>query len=164
MVKSPSSEWYSPDTRIILLTPPPVNTHQWVPAMVEFTGLPAEACLQNRTPARVKTYAEAVVQVGKEAGVPTVNLFDVLWNAAGGVEKDLDKYMSDGLHLSTEGYKVRVLVSTLCRMVSEELFHSLCTLLSCIASPRTILSFITTNLRWDTRSELLLFSLGENMG
>ncbi|KAI0702340.1 SGNH hydrolase-type esterase domain-containing protein [Cytidiella melzeri] len=103
MVKSPSSEWYSPETRIILLTPPPVNTYQWA-QFLRTCDEPRET--SDRTVERTKTYADAAIEVGKKEGVPALNLFGLFWDAAGGEEKNLDKFLSDGLHLTAEGYKL----------------------------------------------------------
>ena len=102
LVKDPSSEWYSPDTRIIVFTPPPVNSVKWGEHMKTAYGLDGP----DRNSERTKTYAEAAKEVAKKQGVPVVDVFSLLWNVAGEQEKGLEKYLSDGLHLSTEGYKV----------------------------------------------------------
>ncbi|KZT29891.1 GDSL Lipase/Acylhydrolase [Neolentinus lepideus HHB14362 ss-1] len=99
-VKSPSSPYYCSSTRVILITPPPVNTLQ------------RGSLLAARDPPRVldrdfdvtQQYAEAVKEVGKKEGVPVVDIWTSIWEAAGKVEKDLSKYLNDGLHLNADGY------------------------------------------------------------
>ncbi len=103
LVKSPSSEWYSPETRIILLTPPPVNTTLWL-AFLKEIEVPTDH--SDRTVERTRTYAEAAIAVGKKEGVPVVDVFSLLWSAAGENEEGLKEFLSDGLHLKPEGYQV----------------------------------------------------------
>lgn len=108
MVRSKSSAYYSPSTSIILILPPPVNTYQ------------RNADLASRAPPRkpdrkfeiTKLYAEAVLEVGAEEGVPTVDAYSRLWEAAGQDEKALSSYLLDGLHLNEAGYQVRYFLFT----------------------------------------------------
>ena len=94
-LKSPGSEYYSPRTRIILITPPPINTYQ------------RSADLQSRNPPIpldrdfevTRQYAEAVKDVGKKEGVPVVDVWTKLYDAVGRDERKLEKFMDDGLHL-----------------------------------------------------------------
>lgn len=91
LVRSPSSLHYSPQTRIILITPPPVT---------EFV---------ERVPELTKAYAEAVVALGAELGVPVVNAWAAFMRK--GEEEGtggLDRLLSDGLHLTSDGYRVRL--------------------------------------------------------
>ena len=102
MVKSPKSSYYSPTTRIILITPPPVNTFQ------------RRAELESRVPPLTldrdfevtKAYAESVRVVARSEGVALVDIWSALWEAAGKDEKSLSKFLVDGLHLNEEGYRV----------------------------------------------------------
>jgi isoamyl acetate esterase len=102
MLHAPESEWYSPETRIILITPPPVNTHR------------RKADLESREPPQAldrlfdttKEYAEVVKRVAQEKGVGVVDAWTALWEGAGKDEHALKKYLSDGLHLSEDGYEV----------------------------------------------------------
>jgi len=91
MVKSPASAYYSPDTRIILITPPPVNTYQWT---------------KNRVFSEAKSYAEAVKEVGVEVGVPVADVWTEIWDAAGHDERACERFLCDGLHLNAAGYKI----------------------------------------------------------
>lgn len=103
MVRSPASEYYSPKTRILLISPPPVNTHQ------------RGAELASRDPPRkcdrdfelTKLYAEAVVKTAREEGVTVTDVWSVVWEAAGKDEQALSAYLLDGLHLNAKGYEVR---------------------------------------------------------
>ncbi|KDR81821.1 hypothetical protein GALMADRAFT_240048 [Galerina marginata CBS 339.88] len=102
LIKSPTSQYYSPSTRIILISPPPVNT------------LVRRADLEARNPPLkldrefevTRAYAEAAQKVAKEEGVGYVDVWTALWEAAGKEEKGLEKVLSDGLHLNAEGYRV----------------------------------------------------------
>ncbi|KAI0792891.1 SGNH hydrolase-type esterase domain-containing protein [Abortiporus biennis] len=101
-VKNPSSPHYSPLTRIILFTPPPVNTHQ------------RSADLATRTPPRAldrqfdvtRQYAEAVKIVGEKEKVPVLDVWTDVWEAAGKVEEQLSEFLYDGLHLNEKGYLI----------------------------------------------------------
>lgn len=99
LIKSPSSEYYSPDTAIILFTPPPLNAEQLKDLFGEHI---------DRFNSTTVLYAEAVKEVGKTKGVPVVDIYKVLWDIAGGDETKLRPYLWDGLHLNAEGYAVRV--------------------------------------------------------
>ncbi|KAJ7582837.1 hypothetical protein C8J56DRAFT_894617 [Mycena floridula] len=102
LIKSPSSPYHSPLTKILLITPPPVNTLQ------------RGADLQSRTPPMAldrlfditKAYAEAVKQVADAEKVAVVDIWTILWEAAGKKEEDLSQYLNDGLHLNKEGYQI----------------------------------------------------------
>lgn len=101
LIKSAESDYYSPDTRIVLITPPPVNTHQ------------RRADLEARTPPLkldrlfdvTREYAEAVKHVGRETGVPVVDIWSAIWAAAGEDETALSIFLPDGLHLNASGYQ-----------------------------------------------------------
>lgn len=102
MVRSSNSAWYSPDTAIILITPPPVNTHQ------------RSADLRARDPPKeldrlfdtTKSYADAVLTLGAELSVPVVDIWKGLWDAVGHDEAALSTYLRDGLHLNAAGYSI----------------------------------------------------------
>jgi isoamyl acetate esterase len=95
MVKNPESDYYSPETRIVLIAPPPVNSHQGV---------------ENRDLMVTKLYAEAVVEIGKEEGIPVIDAWTVFWDASGHEEKALATFLTDGLHPSGAGYEVIIVV------------------------------------------------------
>jgi len=93
MIRSPTSPYYSPRTRIILLTPPPVNPSQFPQDL-------------NRTPEHTKMYADGIKTVGEELDLPVVDVWSLFWIKAGEKEEGLTSLLSDGLHLTKEGYKI----------------------------------------------------------
>jgi len=113
-ITSPDSQHYSPITRIILITPPPVNTHQW------------EIYLHSRDPPTVldrhfettRKYAEAVMDVGAHENLPVIDAWNLLYNAAGKNEADLDQYLEDGLHLTAAAYDI--MYEALMNTIGEE--------------------------------------------
>ena len=95
MVTSPTSPYYSPHTRIILITPPPVNPNQQ-----------PEAPWATRNNVSTKAYARQMLRVGEETGVEVVDAWELFWAKADGKEEWLTPYLSDGLHLTAAGYEV----------------------------------------------------------
>ena len=102
MVSSHSSEWYSPETKVILFTPPPVNTKA---RLEELEHRDPPKPLDRAFDSTVQ-YAEAVREVGRKEKVPVLDVFTLLWEASGKVEEKLDEFLCDGLHLSEAGYDV----------------------------------------------------------
>ncbi|BGP37731.1 isoamyl acetate-hydrolyzing esterase [Rhodotorula kratochvilovae] len=103
MIRLPSSPWYAPKTQLLLLTPPPVDD-----------GV-RNSELASRTPARVpdrdaertRLFAEAVKEVGREGKIPVVDVWGRIMQFARDNEGGrLEKYLSDGLHLTAEGYRI----------------------------------------------------------
>ncbi|KAI0340202.1 SGNH hydrolase [Trametopsis cervina] len=100
IVASPSSEYYCPETKIILLTPPPVNTHQRAADLASRgSGQPLDRDFHNTA-----LYAEAVRDVAKKEDIPLVDVYTRLWEACGKEEKNLERYLIDGLHVNEEAY------------------------------------------------------------
>lgn len=101
LVRSPSSPHYSPSTKLLLITPPPVD------AEVRGRDLLARdpPRVPDRDAERTRLFAEAVKEVGKEAEIPAVDAWTRIDEAA---KRDggLGKYLNDGLHLTAEGYKL----------------------------------------------------------
>ena len=102
MVKSPTSPRYSPETRIILISPPPVNTFMRR-AILEARDPPIAL---DRGFEVTQAYATAVGNVAKEEGVAFADMWTPLWEAAGKDEHSLSKFLGDGLHLTKQGYQV----------------------------------------------------------
>ncbi|KAL5490526.1 IAH1 [Sanghuangporus weigelae] len=102
MVRDPSSEWFSSETKLFLITPPPFNVRQWV-AGANSAGVPHERDRDFKVTAE---YAQKVREVGAHEKIPVVDVWQALWNIAGQTEHSLTKYLSDGLHLTAEGYSV----------------------------------------------------------
>ncbi|KAF8260440.1 SGNH hydrolase-type esterase domain-containing protein [Lactarius quietus] len=79
-ILEPESPCYSPETRVLLITPPPIH----IPSM--------RADLQpTRTFDTTESYAEEVRKVGKKEGVPD--------------KEAVKAFFTDGLHLNEAGYK-----------------------------------------------------------
>ena len=102
MVTSPTSSYYSPCTRVILITPPPVNTYQRA-ADLASRDPPA---LLDRAFEVTRKYAEAVTTAGLEENVEVVDIWTEMWEAVGQNERELSQYLVDGLHLNAAGYNV----------------------------------------------------------
>ena len=103
MVHNSTSEYYSPDTRVLLLTPPPVGEAQ------------RNADLASRNPPlkpdrewnNTKAYADAVIEIGKgKPRVGVVDMWEAIWVAAGEDVARLPEFLNDGLHLTVAGYQV----------------------------------------------------------
>lgn len=101
LLRSPSSPYYSPETNILLLTPPPVDA----PTRNHELATREPPRSADRDVERTRLFSEAVKEVGVEAGLPTVDTWTAIDEAAKR-DGDLGKYLSDGLHLSQDGYAV----------------------------------------------------------
>ncbi|WVR09742.1 hypothetical protein IAU60_006818 [Kwoniella sp. DSM 27419] len=125
LVQSPSSAYHSPDTKIVVITAPPIIESAWVEARVEkwkSFGSEGPKPEQNRDRALTRRYAEAAAEVARENGVPVVDLWTAIVSAAGGQDEDqLLPYFYDGLHLTSEGYAIlfNALRSTILSEYSE---------------------------------------------
>ncbi|PVU96011.1 hypothetical protein BB559_002529 [Furculomyces boomerangus] len=110
-VRDPSSKSYSPETKIVLITPLPVCEPMW-----------EDNCLKRKTrmdrgESFTKKYVDATLEIGKALGVPVVNVFD-------GIKKEIkiskskllseksttdtrwlgyNEFFLDGLHLNSKG-------------------------------------------------------------
>ncbi|TXT07885.1 uncharacterized protein COLE_04809 [Cutaneotrichosporon oleaginosum] len=101
---SPYAVAHARGLNIVLVTPPPLC----VPLMG------GGAFAREREPATTKAYADVVLRLGEEyagkAGenwrIGTVDMWGATLKAAGGEGEELAKYLSDGLHLTSEGYAV----------------------------------------------------------
>jgi hypothetical protein len=136
LLQSAESPYYSPFTKIILITPPPVNTPQRA-AHLASRDPPLEL---DRLFDTTKQYAEGVKEAAAASKVVVVDVWTAMWKAAGENEQALARYLSDGLHLNADGY-------TVSSMAGEELFHlrepRSCTTPSWLPSQRSIQSCIT---------------------
>ncbi|KAI0247061.1 SGNH hydrolase-type esterase domain-containing protein [Lactifluus subvellereus] len=94
-IRAPDSPWYSPETKLLLITPPPVH----VPSM----GTDMQP---TRTFNVTKAYAEEVKKVGEREDVPVVDAWTRVWEAARKNEEEMKAYFTDGLHLGEAGYKI----------------------------------------------------------
>ncbi|KAF8823427.1 hypothetical protein HHX47_DHR10000294 [Lentinula edodes] len=101
LVQSPKSDYYSPNTRIILVTSPPVNTYQRR-ANLEARDPPL---LLDRDFESTKTYAETVKGIAQEEAVGIIDIWTKMWDAAGHNEQSLSNFLYDGLHLTGVGFQ-----------------------------------------------------------
>ncbi|GJE98146.1 SGNH hydrolase [Phanerochaete sordida] len=99
-VRAPGSAHYAPWTRVVLLTPPPVNTRQRGADLAARD--PPRAC--DRDFEVTRQYAQAVREVGARHRLPVVDVWTMLWEGCGKEEAKLDKYLSDGLHTNAEAH------------------------------------------------------------
>jgi len=94
-IRTPESPWYSPETKIFLITPPPIH----VPSM--------RADMQpSREFDNTKAYADEVKKVGEAEGVPVVDAWTGVWEAAGKDREAVKAFLTDGLHMGKAGYEV----------------------------------------------------------
>ncbi|KAJ2354556.1 isoamyl acetate-hydrolyzing esterase [Coemansia erecta] len=86
-------QMFGADTRILLITPPPVGDALYE----QFSDGPVDRCRETTMP-----YAEAVRELAAELGLPCVDLWAAMEaniDTAGGY----DKFLWDGLHLNANG-------------------------------------------------------------
>lgn len=112
-IASPASPHYQPHAHIVLITPPPVGIAIRKADVLRRLGpgLPFD-----RTTERTKSFADACKQVGAEAQAAGVRLsvldaYTPVYEAAmvegnGDAELGYVKYLSDGLHMTADGYQV----------------------------------------------------------
>ncbi|CAE6462707.1 unnamed protein product [Rhizoctonia solani] len=120
---SPSSPRYSPTTRVVLVTAPPINATQRGKEL----GSRNPPIAPDRTHETTKAYAEAVVDIGNKRNVPVVDLWAALWKEAGEVEKGLEPLLPDGLHCNERSYAVlyNLLLETISKHYPELHFDKL---------------------------------------
>ncbi|ORX66193.1 SGNH hydrolase [Linderina pennispora] len=113
-IQDPQSDTYSPGTRILLITPPPIGDKMW-----------EETCTRRNLPvdrinAVTRTYADAVKMVAKEKGIPVVDLYGAIESLVGASKlknppyDGYEMYLADGLHLNRNGNKLlaRLILTT----------------------------------------------------
>lgn len=107
-IRAPESQWYSPETRLLLITPPPIH----VPSMTE-------EIKPGRAFDVTKAYAEEVKKVGEAEGVPVVDVWSRIWKAAGQNKESVKGFFTDGLHLGKSGYEVSITGRIVLRLFGE---------------------------------------------
>ncbi|PVV02528.1 hypothetical protein BB560_003015 [Smittium megazygosporum] len=70
----PNSEYYSPEIKFILITPPPLSEPMWA-RTVKKQNAPMDRSEEN-----AKLYAEEVIKVGKKRNIPVVDVFTRIKN------------------------------------------------------------------------------------
>lgn len=101
-LRETESECYAPWTRIILITPPPI--HEATRANELARRAPPREL--DRSTENTKAYVEATKEVATTEGLPVLNAWDAIWDAAKHETGNLTTFLSDGLHLTKEGYEV----------------------------------------------------------
>lgn len=109
-VRCPNSPWYSPQTRIVIVSCPPVCVEDRHAAQIakwkEF-GSKGVQPWPDRNYANTKKYAMAAIDVAREMGVPGLDVHGLIVKAAGSEkQEDLSRFFYDGLHLNPDGYAV----------------------------------------------------------
>ena len=84
-------------SRLLLITPPPVDTAAWHATCVRDYGVPADSD-PNRSFEFTRSYAEAVVRLGAETGTPTLDLHSAFL-----ARPDWRDCLRDGLHPNAAG-------------------------------------------------------------
>jgi lysophospholipase L1-like esterase len=107
LVKNPDSIYYNPKMRIILITPPPLNEIQWSKRCEEQGGK------LNRTNESARKYADCIVEIGRENDVAVADIWTEIMDKVDQENRDLSEFFLDGLHLNSNGYNVRNIVSLL---------------------------------------------------
>ncbi|CAG8441449.1 13513_t:CDS:2, partial [Ambispora gerdemannii] len=106
LVKNPESKYYSPETRVLLVTPPPPDNDAWE----EFCRLQGNTVPRNTSV--TKLYADACIEVALRIGVPCADVWSGIMNRVwekkvdedGGVkELKLTDFLCDGLHFGALG-------------------------------------------------------------
>ncbi|KAI8318988.1 SGNH hydrolase [Martensiomyces pterosporus] len=106
-VTSPTSMFYSKDTRVVLITPPPLGEKLWARELAaENTG--GGEVVMDRLNENTKQYAEAVKSVAEQLSVPCIDLWsaieDRVEDTRGKMEFDgYEQFSWDGLHLNARG-------------------------------------------------------------
>lgn len=102
------------NARLILIAPPPICEYK-----IEDDVRENSKVHKRRMAARTKEYADVALQVGQEAGIPTVNLWSAFMKYAGWSEGEpllgcktqlrnekLGALLSDGIHFTSKGYEI----------------------------------------------------------
>ncbi|GAA6059519.1 hypothetical protein JCM10212_006017 [Sporobolomyces blumeae] len=102
LVRDPSSPYYSPETIPVLITPPPVDADTRNNELASRNP----PRVPDRDSERTRQFAVAVKEVATEQGVYCVDVWTAIDDKIKSGEGSMDKYLSDGLHLTADGYAV----------------------------------------------------------
>ncbi|KAJ1837044.1 isoamyl acetate-hydrolyzing esterase, partial [Coemansia sp. RSA 2708] len=106
LVQSQDSEHYSPDTKILIITPPVVGDRV-IQQLAKSRNTEPE-WYNNRT----KTYADKAIEVAKAANVTYADLHTTMEDVVADYRKNIsstdelegyDNYLIDGIHLNANG-------------------------------------------------------------
>ena len=119
LLRSPKSPNYSPDTQLLLITPPPVDASKRTADLAQRD--PPRS--PDRDASRTRQFAEAVKEVAHESNLPVLDAWSLIDSAARN-DGGLDKYLNDGLHLTAAGYGVvtagRMTLSPLRQKIAQQ--------------------------------------------
>ncbi|POY70209.1 hypothetical protein BMF94_6792 [Rhodotorula taiwanensis] len=101
MLRRPDSAYYSPETQLLLITPPPVDSSVRNRDLAE-RDPPRQP---DRDSERTRQFAEAVKEVAVASKLPVLDAWSLI-DAAAARDGGLGKYLNDGLHLTPAGYQV----------------------------------------------------------
>ncbi|CAI9773780.1 unnamed protein product [Fraxinus pennsylvanica] len=91
----------SPTVLVVLITPPPIDEHGRLEYARSLYGDKATK-FPERTNEMTAVYAKQCVELAKELGLPSINL----WSKMQETEGWQKKFLSDGLHLTADGNAV----------------------------------------------------------
>ncbi|KAG0197275.1 hypothetical protein BGX28_009234 [Mortierella sp. GBA30] len=112
MVHSPDSSTYSPETKVIVICPPPINEDRWALRRKD------QGMKMDRDKDVTRRYAEACLRIGKEyrsrnrqqqaqqCQVDVIDTWGIMMEQVRTGKHTLDGYLKDGLHLASEGNNV----------------------------------------------------------
>jgi lysophospholipase L1-like esterase len=100
-LRDPTSEYYAPWTRVILITPPPISVSIRARELAH-RNPPQEI---DRSHDNTSAYVNATKEIAAALKVPLVSAWDAIW-AVAKEEAMLAQFLSDGLHLTKAGYEV----------------------------------------------------------
>jgi lysophospholipase L1-like esterase len=133
-ILSPSSEYYQPHARVLLLTPPPISEKMREENKVALYP-PEERTPADRSLENTRRYREEIIKIGEQwkeqnAGeveadrLEVIDTWGLIMDASGGEEDDelLRPYFTDGLHLTNKAYGV---VFDECLKVAKDKFEGL---------------------------------------
>jgi lysophospholipase L1-like esterase len=96
VIKDPNSPYHSPETRILLITPPPVEEE----ARMKHKGF------KDRKSEITAKYAQACVDLANELNVPVLNSWKLMTDKVTTTNMTLNDLLSDGIHFSSLGNEV----------------------------------------------------------
>jgi len=112
MVQSSDSLYYSPSTRIILITPPPVGAIQRAADLAaRDPPLPLDRLFET-----TRMYADGIRALALDKKVAVADVWTSLWEGVTQNEAALDEVLADGLHLNRKGYEI--MYETLIKTIS----------------------------------------------
>ncbi|KAF9570800.1 hypothetical protein EC968_001400 [Mortierella alpina] len=113
MVHSPASPTYSPETRIIVICPPPIDEIRWAIRRKE------RGMRMDRDKEVTRRYAETCLRVAQEyqernreqeslqhCQVDVIDTWNIMMEQVKAGNHTLDEYLKDGLHLASQGNDV----------------------------------------------------------